>query len=101
MSRLRLSPATLVVAGATLLAVVVFAAATTSSGDYLFIPDTAEPVAGKVTVQGGHEPANGGGIYFVDVSLRRARWLEPASAWAVPGELASAEPTPSLRVAEA
>ncbi|HEY9456798.1 MAG TPA: hypothetical protein VIQ56_02745, partial [Gaiella sp.] len=76
MSRLRLSPATLVVAGATLLAVVVFAAATTSSGDYLFIPDTAEPVAGKVTVQGGHEPANGGGIYFVDVSLRRARWLE-------------------------
>ena len=76
MSRLRLSPATLVVAGATLLAVVVFAAATTSSGDYLFIPDTAEPVAGTVTVPGGHAPANGGGIYFVDVSLRRARWLE-------------------------
>jgi Na+/H+ antiporter NhaC len=66
MSRLRLSPVSLVVAGATLLAVFVFATATTSSGDYLFIPDTAKPVADKVAVQGGHEPADGGGIYFVD-----------------------------------
>jgi Lon-like protease len=76
MSRLRLSPASLLLSGATLLAVVVFVAATTSSGDFLFIPDTAQPVASKVTVQGGREPANGGGIYFVDVSLRKARWLE-------------------------
>ena len=77
MSRVRrFSPTSLLLAGATLLAAVVFIAATTSSDDFLFIPDTAKPVASKVTVQGGHEPANGGGIYFVDVSLRKARWLE-------------------------
>ena len=76
MSRLRRSTISLLLAGATLLAAVVFIAATTSSGDFLFIPDTAKPVASKVTVQGGHEPADGGGIYFVDVSLRKARWLE-------------------------
>ena len=76
MSHLRRSPTSLFLAGATLLAVVVFIAATTSSDDFLFIPDTAKPVATKVTVQGGHEPDNGGGIYFVDVSLRKARWLE-------------------------
>jgi PDZ domain-containing protein len=76
MARLRLSPTSLLLAGACLLAVVVFAAATMSSGDFLFIPDTAQPVASKVAVQGGREPADGGGIYFVDVSLRKARWLE-------------------------
>ena len=76
MTRLRVSPISLLLAGATLLAAFVFIAATTSSNDFLFIPDTAKPVAGKVTVEGGHEPENGGGIYFVDVSLRKARWLE-------------------------
>ncbi|HEY1315894.1 MAG TPA: PDZ domain-containing protein [Gaiella sp.] len=76
MARLRPSPTSLFLAGATLLAAVVFIAATTSSDDFLFIPDKAQPVASKVTVQGGREPANGGGIYFVDVSLRKARWLE-------------------------
>jgi PDZ domain-containing protein len=92
MSRLRLSPTSLLVAGATLLAAVVLGAAMTSSGDFLFIPDTAQPVASKVTVQGGHEPEDGGGIYFVDVSLRKARWLErllpflqPDGASLVPG----------------
>ncbi|HEY7178721.1 MAG TPA: PDZ domain-containing protein [Gaiella sp.] len=76
MARLRPPPLSLLLAGGTLLAVVVFAAATLSSGDFLFIPDTAQPVATKVTVEGGKEPADGGGIYFVDVSLRKARWLE-------------------------
>jgi len=76
MSRLRVSPISLVLAGATLLALFVFIAATTSSDDFLFIPDKAKPVATRVTVEGGREPDNGGGIYFVDVSLRKARWLE-------------------------
>jgi PDZ domain-containing protein len=76
MSRLRRSTTSLLLGGATLLAAVVLIAATTSSGDFLFIPDTAQPVATKVTVEGGHEPADGGGIYFVDVSLRKAKWLE-------------------------
>jgi Lon-like protease len=76
MTRARLSPTSLLLAGATLLALFVLIAATTSSDDFLFIPDTAKPVASKVSVEGGHEPENGGGIYFVDVSLRKARWLE-------------------------
>jgi PDZ domain-containing protein len=76
MSRLRPTSLTLLLAGAALLAAVVFAAATVSSSDYLFIPDSARPVAPRVTVQGGKEPANGGAIYYVDVSLRKARWLE-------------------------
>jgi PDZ domain-containing protein len=76
MSRLRLTPLSLALTGAALLAAVVFATALFPSGDYLFVPDTARPVASKVSVQGGHEPKNGGGIYYVDVSLRKARWLE-------------------------
>ena len=76
MPRIRLTPASLLLAGTALLVAVVLAAAIVPSGDFLFVPDTAKPVASKVTVEGGREPANGGGIYFVDVSLRKARWLE-------------------------
>jgi PDZ domain-containing protein len=76
MPRLRPSPTSLLLAGTALLAAVLVVAATTPSDDFLFIPDTAEPVASKVTVEGGHEPANGGGIYFVDVSIRKEHWLE-------------------------
>jgi PDZ domain-containing protein len=76
MARMRLTPAKLLLAGAALLVVVLLIAATAPSDDFLFIPDTAKPVAAQVTVEGGSEPQDGGGIYFVDVSLRRVRWLE-------------------------
>jgi Lon-like protease len=46
------------------------------SNDYLLLPDRAHPVAPLVEVQGGHEPAGPGGIYFVDVFERRASMLE-------------------------
>jgi len=46
------------------------------SNDYIFLPDRAHPVAPLVRVQGGHEPAGPGGIYFVDVFERRASMLE-------------------------
>jgi len=46
------------------------------SNQYLFLPDPAHPVAPLVTVAGGHEPQNGGGIYFVDVVIRKASLLE-------------------------
>jgi PDZ domain-containing protein len=59
-----------------LLAAFVFAAATLGSDDFLYIPGDAEPVAAKVSVEGGQEPDDRGGIYYVDVSVRRARWLE-------------------------
>jgi PDZ domain-containing protein len=78
MRRLRITPLSLVLAGAVLLAAVVLAASVVPAGYYLYVPDTAKPVASKVSVEGGHEPANGGGIYFVDVTVRKARWLERA-----------------------
>jgi PDZ domain-containing protein len=68
------------------------------SHEYIFLPDRAHPVAPLVKVAGGHEPENGGGIYFVDVIVRKASLLErllgglhdgaalyPASAVVPPG----------------
>ena len=47
-----------------------------SSSDYIFLPDRAHPVGPLVHVAGGHNPDNGGGIYFVDVIVRPATVLE-------------------------
>jgi PDZ domain-containing protein len=46
------------------------------SHEYIFLPDRAHPVAPLVRVAGGHEPRDGGGIYFVDVIVRKASLLE-------------------------
>jgi len=45
------------------------------SDEYIFLPDPAHPVAPLVTVPGGKDPANGG-VYFVDVVVRKATILE-------------------------
>ncbi len=45
------------------------------SNEYVFLPDVAHPVAPLVDVPGGHEPARGG-VYFVDVIVRKATLLE-------------------------
>ncbi len=61
------------------LGVVLFAVALTlyvvPSNQYIFLPDKAHPVAPLVTVRGGHDPVHGG-IYFVDVIVRKATILE-------------------------
>ena len=45
--------------------------------DYLYLPNTASPVASKVTVEGEKDnPNDPGGIYYVDVTIRRATWAE-------------------------
>jgi PDZ domain-containing protein len=46
------------------------------SNDYLLLPDPAHPVGPKVFVPHAHPDKNGGGIYFVDVILRRAKLFE-------------------------
>jgi PDZ domain-containing protein len=47
------------------------------SDKYIFLPDVAHPVAPLVTVPAGDaHPAPGGGIYFVDVIVRKATVLE-------------------------
>jgi PDZ domain-containing protein len=45
------------------------------SNDYIFLPDKAHPVAPLVTVPGGHDPTTGG-IYYVDVIVRKAHLIE-------------------------
>jgi PDZ domain-containing protein len=62
---------------AAVLAVVAAFAWFAPGRDYLYLPNAATPVAGKVTVQGGKDDANDpGGIYYVDVTIRRASWAE-------------------------
>jgi PDZ domain-containing protein len=65
----------LLTAGVVLLAVAV-GLWVIPSRDYIFLPDKAHPVAPLVTVAGGHDPTDGGGIYFVDVVVRKASLLE-------------------------
>jgi len=64
----------LFVLGLVLLAVVL-ASIVYPSDDYIFLPDPAHPVAPLVTVPGGKDPTHGG-IYYVDVVVRRAKLLE-------------------------
>jgi PDZ domain-containing protein len=98
-----LTPAAAVTVGAILLITVV-TLELVSSRDYIFLPDKAHPVAPLVTVAGGHEHAGSGGIYFVDVIVRKATLLEqifgglhsgadlyPASEVVPPGTSSQAE----------
>jgi Lon-like protease len=69
------TPARLLTAGLVLLAVVL-ALWILPSDEYIFLPDHAHPVAPLVDVQGGHDRNDPGGIYFVDVIVRKASLLE-------------------------
>jgi PDZ domain-containing protein len=69
-----LSPAKLLAAGLVLVAVVL-ALLIVPSSQYVFLPDPAHPVAPYVTVPGGHDPTKGG-VYYVDVVVRKATLLE-------------------------
>jgi len=68
------TPVRLVVAGLALFAIVL-ALVVFPSSDYIFLPDPAHPVAPLVTVKGGKDPKRGG-VYFVDVVVRKATLLE-------------------------
>ena len=72
----RLTPARLAAAGLLLLAVVALILWIAPSDSYIFLPDRAHPVAPLVSVPGGKPPRDGGGIYFVDVIVRKATLLE-------------------------
>jgi PDZ domain-containing protein len=68
------SPGRLLALGLVLLAGVL-ALAVVPSSEYIFLPDRAHPVAPYVTVSGGHDPTLGG-VYYVDVIVRKATLLE-------------------------
>jgi len=72
----RLTPSRLAGLGLFLLAVVVLALWILPSDSYIFLPDRAHPVAPLVTIPGRKPPHDSGGIYFVDVFVRKATWLE-------------------------
>ena len=87
-----MTPRRLVLSGLALLAIVVFGLWTTTSDDFLYVPSTARPVADKIDVDGKTAEDASGGIYFIDVRVRKARWLEqlvpflrPDGASLVPG----------------
>jgi Lon-like protease len=48
----------------------------TPANDYLYLPNKASPVADRVTVAGERPHTGPGGIYYVDVTIRRATWAE-------------------------
>jgi PDZ domain-containing protein len=70
----RLTPGRILALGLVLLATAV-ALLVIPSSQYVFLPDTAHPVAPLVTVPGGRDPSHGG-VYFVDVVVRKATLLE-------------------------
>ena len=72
---MRVTSGRVLTAGLVLLAVAL-ALWVVPSSEYIFLPDRAHPVAPLVRVQGGHDPHDGGGIYFVDVVVRKASVLE-------------------------
>ena len=69
------SPARLAVAG-LLVAAVAVAVWVFPTDSYIFLPNRAHPVAPLVKVEGGNDPQDGGGIFFVDVLVRKATLLE-------------------------
>ena len=87
-----IGPRALLLSGTALLAAVLFATWTLRSDDFLYVPNEARPVAANVTVEGEAGEDDSGGIYFIDVRVRKARWLEhllpfirPEGASLVPG----------------
>jgi Lon-like protease len=76
-TRALLRPSRVIAALALTIALAVGALWVVPSDDYLLLPDPAHPVAPLVRIAGEkHRDENGGGIYFVDVILRRAKLFE-------------------------
>jgi PDZ domain-containing protein len=74
--RRALTPLRLAVAGLVLLAVTFVLLMTTTTDSFLLVPDKAHPLAALVSVPGGRDHGNRGGIYYVDVLERKASVLE-------------------------
>ena len=74
-----LSPGWLAATGLVLLGLTLLGAYSIPSGDtYIVLPDRAKPVEPTLSVEGGRPVRDGGGIYFVNVLVRKATLLEEA-----------------------
>jgi PDZ domain-containing protein len=91
-------PLWLAVAGVSLLVLTLLLLWLVPSNTYIFLPDRAHPVDPLVSVPGAKQTTAPGGIYFVDIFVRKASLLErlwpgihegaqlvPASALLAPG----------------
>jgi Lon-like protease len=87
------NPLRLALAGLGLLALTALILWQVGSDSYIVTPDVAHPVAPVVDVEGGHDPAGPGAIYFVDVHVDRASLFERLFPGIHDG--ASLEPIPS------
>lgn len=83
-TELRRYAASLAALGAVLLTAGLFGAWVAPSDDFLYLPNDAKPVAANVAVDGRPDSGGEGGIYYVDVSVRPARWLEHVVPWLRP-----------------
>jgi PDZ domain-containing protein len=70
-----LSPRWLALSGLGLLVAVLVGLWLIPSDTYIFLPDRAHPVEPLVRVPGGHKDSRGG-IYFVDIFVRKASLIE-------------------------
>ena len=71
-----LTPLRLLAAAVVVIVAALVILLTRGSDHYLEIPDEAHPLASLVHVSGGRNQPDGGGIYYVDVFVRRASLLE-------------------------
>lgn len=75
--RKRITPARIAGTGLVLLGIAAAILFLSPSSEYIFLPDSAHPVAPLVTVPKSEQHAQGaGGVYFVDVIVRKASLLE-------------------------
>jgi Lon-like protease len=70
------TPARLAAAGLVLLGLVGFLLWATPTDSYIFLPNKTHAVEPLVDVEGGKPDDDGGGIYYVDVLVRKATLLE-------------------------
>ena len=80
----RLPVGGLLAGGAVVLALAAFLVWVLPSPDYLYLPNRAQQLDPRVKVEGGHTATGPGGIYYLDVTVRRASWLERLVAVARP-----------------
>jgi PDZ domain-containing protein len=79
-----LSPRRLATAGVILLAAIFLFMLFTKSDKFLEVPDEPHALSGIVSVPGGKARDDPGGIYYVDVLVRRASLLQAALPFARP-----------------